>query len=98
MWPFRKRRRSLESYILELLLTFMSGRIKTMALNVQKLTDAVAASIAKTEALIASNAALTARVTDLQNQLASITVDPAADQAAVDAQADALAAETAKVS
>mgnify|MGYP001571215445 CR=1 FL=1 len=95
MWPFRHRS-SLETHIIEFAINVMDRRIQTMSIDVTRLTDAVSASVAKTEELRASNAALTEKVAELTAKVAAAG-DPVADQAAVDAQAEALAAETAKV-
>ena len=59
-----------------------------MAVNTDKLVAAVNGAVAIIERLMAENAALKAQIT--------ATGDPAADQAVVDAQADALAAEVTK--
>jgi cell division protein FtsB len=62
--------------------------------DLTRLNAAVTAAVAKIESLKADNATLSARVTDLQNQLAAI--DPKADQVPVDALAGTLEAEVAK--
>ena len=82
MWRFRS--------------TYYERIIEAMAIDISKLSTAVADSVTATERALAASAAKDATIADLQAQLAAAGTS-AADQAAVDAQADILAAETAKV-
>lgn len=68
-----------------------------MAVNTERLAVAIAAAQAKLDKLHSDKASLSAHVADLEAQIAAQPADTSAqDQAAVDAQAEALEAAVAK--